>query len=156
MRIPLGWLAEVVSWNEGTSALVERMTTSGLTVDAVEEVGELDSRIRVARLAAVERHPEAERLAICRLDFGGERLTVVSAAPGLRADRRVAVAPAGGRLPGGREVEAVVLRGVTSEGVLCTEAELDLGEETGRVLELPGVTPGTALRDVAGVRDTVV
>jgi phenylalanyl-tRNA synthetase beta chain len=156
VRIPLSWLAEVVSWTEGTAALVDRMTMAGLKVEAVEEVGDLDARIRVARLEAVAPHPEAERLAVCGLDLGGEHLTVVSAAPGLRPDRRVAVAQAGATLPAGRAVEAVVVRGVTSEGVLCTEADLDLGEETGRVLELPGAAPGSALRDVAGVRDTVL
>ena len=83
-------------------------------------------------------------------------MTVVSAAPDLRADRRVAVAQAGATLPDGRRVETVVLRGTTSEGVLCTEADLDLGEEAGRVLELPGAAPGTALRELAGIRDTVV
>src|SRR5262249_61412922 len=55
-----------------------------------------------------------------------------------------------------RRVETAVLRGTTSEGVLCTEADLDLGEETGRVLELPGATPGAALRELPGIRDTVV
>src|SRR5262249_62111653 len=93
--------AEVVSWNEDTAALVERMTMTGLKVEAVEEVGDLDTRIRVARLESVEPHPEAERLAVCRLDLGGARLTVVSAAPGLRRGRRVAVAQAGGGPPAG-------------------------------------------------------
>src|SRR5262249_58312974 len=101
MRIPLSWLAEVVSWNEDTAALVERMTMTGLKVEAVSEVGDLDARIRVARLESVEPHPEAESLAICRLDLGGEHLTVVSAAPGLRRDRRVVVAQAGAALPAG-------------------------------------------------------
>jgi len=154
--VALSWLAEMVSWSDGTSALLERMTMAGLKVEGVREVGDLDPRIRVARLDAVERHPDAERLAICRLDLGGERMTVVSAAPDLRADRRVAVAQAGATLPDGRRVETTVLRGTTSEGVLCAEADLDLGEETGRVLELPGAAPGTALRELAGIRDTVV
>jgi phenylalanyl-tRNA synthetase beta chain len=156
VRIPLSWLAELVSWTDGTPALVERMTMTGLKVEAVEDVGDLDARIRVARLEVVGPHPEAEHLAVCRLDLGGERSTVVSAAPGLRAGRLVAVAQAGATLPDGRRVEAVVLRGVNSEGVLCTEADLDLGEETGRVLELPGAAPGTPVRDLAGVRDTVL
>ena len=156
MLVALSWLAEMVSWSDGTSALLERMTMAGLKVEGVREVGDLDPRIRVARLDAVERHPDAERLAICRLDLGGERMTVVSAAPALRADRRVAVAQAGATLPDGRRVETAVLRGTPSEGVLCTEADLDLGEETGRVLELPGASPGTALRELAGIRDTVV
>jgi phenylalanyl-tRNA synthetase beta chain len=154
--VPLSWLAEMVSWSDGTSALLERMTMAGLKVEAVQEAGDLDARIRVARLEAIERHPDADRLAICRLDLGGERMTVVSAAPDLRADRRVAVAQAGATLPDGRRVDAAVLRGTTSEGVLCTEADLDLGEETGRVLELPGAVPGAALRELAGIRDTVV
>lgn len=156
MRVPLSWLAEFVTWEISTALLGERMTMAGLKVEAVEEVGDLDPRIRVARLDAIEVHPEADRLAVCRLDLGGERSTVVSAAPGLAAGRHVAVALAGARLPDGRTVEGATHRAIASDGILCTEADLDLGDETARVLELPGVAPGAALGTLPGVRDTVV
>ncbi len=156
MRIPLSWLAEFVTWELSTPALVDRMTMAGLKVETVEEVGDLDARVRVARLAAVERHPAADTLAVCRLDLGGESCSVVSAAAGLRAGRQVAVALAGARLPGGPTVAAVSVRGIASGGVLCTEADLGLGDDASGALALPDAAPGTALRDLPGVRDTVV
>lgn len=156
MRVPLSWLAEFVTWEQSTRALVDRMTMAGLKVEAVDEVGDLDPRVRVARLARVEAHPETGRLTVCRIDLGDARATVVSAAPGLASGQHVVVALAGARLPDGRRVEAVTLRGAASDGVFCTEADVDLGEETTRVLEQPDAPPGAALRDLPGVRDTVV
>jgi phenylalanyl-tRNA synthetase beta chain len=156
VRVPLSWLAEFVTWEQSTTALVERMNMAGLKVEAVDEVGDLDPQVRVARLDAVEPHPGADRLAVCRLDLGSERRTVVSAAPGLAAGQHVAVALAGARLPDGRAVEAAPQRGIASDGVLCTEADLDLGEDATRVLELRDLPPGATLRDAPGVRDTVV
>lgn len=158
MRIPLGWLAELVAWSEPTTTLVERMTMVGLKVESVDEVGDLDAAIRAGRLLAVEPHPQAERLQVCRVDVGeAAPRVVVSAAPGLVAGQVVPVALDGARLPGGREVRVADLRGVTSAGMLCSETELALGEDGDRVLELEGdVAPGTAMRDLPGVRDTVV
>jgi phenylalanyl-tRNA synthetase beta chain len=156
VRVPLSWLAEFVTWEASTTALVERMNMTGLKVEAVDEVGDLDPQIRVARLDAVERPTDADRLAVCRLDLGGERRTVVSTAPGLAAGQHVAVALAGALLPDGRPVEAATVRAIASDGVLCSEADLDLGDEATRVLELPDLLPGAILRDAPGVRDTVV
>ncbi len=156
MRVPLGWLGEFVTWDLPTDALVERMNMAGLKVEAVEELGDLDAAIRVARLDAVEPHPDADRLAVCRLDLGDAHPTVLSTAPGLAAGQLVAVALPGARLPGGRAVESVTMRGIASEGVLCSEADLELGDDTSRILALPGLSPGALLRDVPGVRDTVV
>ena len=98
MRIPLSWLAEFVTWTDSTTSLVERMNMCGLKVEATEDVGELDARIRVAGIEALEPHPSADRLVVCRLELSGERATVVSAAPGLAVGRHVVVALAGARL----------------------------------------------------------
>jgi phenylalanyl-tRNA synthetase beta chain len=156
VRVPLSWLAELVSWQDSTQALAERMTMAGLKVEAIEEVGELDRHVRVASITAVESHPGRPGLTVCRLDLGDERRTVVSAAPGLAAGMRVAIALAGATMPGGSAVTAADVGGITSDGVLCSEADLGLGDAADRVLELPAVVPGTVLRDVPGVRDTVV
>jgi phenylalanyl-tRNA synthetase beta chain len=158
MRVSLAWLGEFVTWRGTPVALAERLTMGGLEIAAVEEVGRLDPRVRAGRLVAVEGHPAAERLQVCRVDAGaGLPLAVVSGAPDLAVGQTVPVALAGASLPGGRTVEPVVLRGVESAGVLCSEAELDLGEDASRVLVLDGdVAPGTPLADVPGVADTVL
>src|SRR5262245_13218532 len=157
MRVPLAWLEEFVTVGMPPAALAERLTMAGLEIETIEEVGRLDRRIRVGRLLAVEQHPEADGLRVCRVDVGeGAPVQVVSGAPGLAADQIVAVALPGARLAGGADVAAVELRGVASAGVLCSETEIGLGEDASRVLALPEEAPGTPLVDVAGVADTVI
>jgi phenylalanyl-tRNA synthetase beta chain len=158
MRVPLGWLAELVTWDGSTAALVDQMTMIGLKVESVEEFGDVDPLVRVGRIEALEPHPQADRLRIVRIDVGdGAPRTIVSAAPGLAVGQRVPVALPGATLPGGRRVDAVELRGVASAGVLCSEAELGIGDDDAGVLVLDDdATPGTPIRDVPGVRDTVV
>jgi phenylalanyl-tRNA synthetase beta chain len=158
MRVPLSWLAEFVGWNGGAGALAERLTMGGLEVESVEDVGRLDARVRVGRLVAVERHPDADRLAICRVDVGDAApVTIVSGAPDLATGRLVTAALPGAVLPGGRTVAAVELRGVASAGMLCSEVELGLGDDASALLELPADAPvGRPLTDVAGVADTVL
>jgi phenylalanyl-tRNA synthetase beta chain len=158
MRIPLSWLAEFVSWSGTPAVLAERLTMCGLKVERIEEVGRLDSRIRVARLVTVESHPDADRVRVCRVDVGtGGAVTVVSGAPGLAAGQLVAAALPGARLAGGNETSPVTVRGVESAGVLCSEAELGLGDDASQVLVLPNdTTPGTPLAEMTGVADTVL
>ncbi|HLK11537.1 MAG TPA: phenylalanine--tRNA ligase subunit beta [Candidatus Binatia bacterium] len=158
MRVPLSWLAEFVSWRDPVAVLAERLVMAGLKVEAVEEVGRLDARIRVGRLAGVERHPDAAQLHVCRVDAGGRTpIVIVSGAPGLRAEMRVAVALPGARLADGREVAGVSLRGVESAGVLCSEAECGLGDDASTVLALADDAPvGRPLVELAGIADTVL
>src|SRR5213593_4192131 len=158
MRIPLSWLAEFVTWSGPAAALAERLTMAGLKIEAIEEVGQLDRRIVVGRLAAVEPHPEADRVLVCRVQVGRPAaLVAVSGAPGLAAGQLVPVALPGARLPDGREAQAVRIRGVESAGVLCSEAELALGEDASRVLVLPDdAAPGTPLAALPGIADTVL
>lgn len=157
MRVSLSWLAELVTWSGATAALVEQMTMVGLKVESVEEVGDVDPLVRVGRIDALEPHPQADRLRIVRIDVGeGTARTIVSAAPDLAVGQRVPVALPGATLPGDRRVDAVELRGVASHGVLCSEAELGLGDDDARVLTLDDGAAGTAIRDLPGVRDTVV
>jgi len=158
MRIPLSWLAEFVTWSRPAAALAERLTMAGVKIEAIEEVGRLDPRIVAGRLAAVEPHPDADRLRVCRVDVGGPApIVAVSGAPGLAAGQLVPMAPPGARLPEGREAQAVRIRGVESAGVLCSEAELGLGEDASQVLVLPSdAAPGTPLARLPGIADTVL
>lgn len=157
MRIPLSWLAEFVPWSGSPDALAERLTMAGLKVETVERFGELDPNVRVGRIETVDAHPDAERLRVCRVDLGGTPRTIVSAAPGLAAGQRVPVALPGATLPDGRAIAAATLRGITSEGVLCSELELGLGDDHSGILLLPAdAAPGTAIADLPGVRDAVI
>src|SRR5581483_712914 len=157
MRVPLAWLAEFVAWRDPVAVLAERLVMAGLKVEAVEEVGRLDPGIRVGRLAAVEPHPEAAQLCVCRVEVSGPPLTVVSGAPGLRAGMRVAVALPGARLADGRAVAGVAVRGVESGAVLCSEAECGLGDDASTVLALPEDAPvGRSVAELPGVADTVL
>ena len=158
MRVPLSWLAEFITWSGSTEALAERLALGGFPVEGLDEVGRLDRRIRVGRLVAVEPHPGAERLWVCRVDVGDAApIVVVSGAPGLAAGQCVPVALPGSRLPDGRETQVATFAGVESAGVLCSEVELELGDDASRVLLLPpDVVPGTPLVELGGVADTVL
>ena len=158
MRVPLSWLREFVTWTGSVGALAERLTMGGLKVEGIEEVGRLDPAVRVGRLVAVELHPESDSLHVCRVDVGAPApVVVVSGAPGLAPGALVPVALPGARLPGGSAVRAVEVRGVTSAGVLCSEAELGLGDDASTVLILPADAPvGASLVEQGGVADTVL
>src|SRR5262245_38045685 len=158
MKFPLWWLTEFVPWPDSAPALADRFEMGGIGVESIESVGRLDPAIRVGRIAAVEPHPQADRLTVCRVDVGNaEPVVIVSGAPGLRAGRLVPVALVGARLPGGTQVEATTLRGILSGGMLCSEVELALGDDASGVLVLDaGAAPGTPLVEVPGVADTVL
>jgi phenylalanyl-tRNA synthetase beta chain len=124
--------------------------------EGLEEVGRIDPRVVVGRIVAVEPHPRADKLQVCRVD-AGEEIVVVSGAPGLRAGLRVPVARVGAVLPSGTTVGAVDLRGVASAGMLCSELELGLSDDGSGVLELGGQAPvGTSLVELTGIADTVL
>jgi len=158
MRVPRSWLSEFVEVDDTVDGLARILTMAGLPVDSAETVGEVDAAVRIGRLEAVEPHADAGRLFVCRVDVGeGTPRTVVSAAPGLERGRLVAVALPGARLSDGRIVEAAELRGVTSHGMLCSERELDLGDDASRLMTVDGtVRLGTSVRDLPGVRDVVL
>src|SRR5438093_9826909 len=146
MRIPLSWLAEFVTWSRPAAALAERLTEAGVKIEAIEEVGRLDPRIVAGRLAAVEPHPDADRLRVCRVDVGGPApIVAVSGAPGLAAVQLVPMAPPGASFPDGREAQAIRIRGVESARVLCSEAQLGPREDASQVPVPPGdPAPGTS------------
>ncbi|HSV05036.1 MAG TPA: phenylalanine--tRNA ligase subunit beta [Candidatus Binatus sp.] len=158
MRVPLSWLTEFVSWSGSATDLAERLTMAGFPVEGISAVGQLDPRIRVGRLLAVEPHPDADRLQVCRVDVASaEPASVVSGAPGLAAGQLVPIALPGARLPRGEEVQAVELRGVRSAGALCSEAELGLSDDASRVCVLPDdAVPGRPLVELPGIADVVL
>ncbi len=134
MKVPLSWLREWVDLTLPLDELVHRLNMSGTEVEDVIHVGTDWERIYVAEVVELDRHPNADNLFVARLDVGPRgRATVVTGATNLSVGARVPLIEPGGRLPGGRTVEAATLRGIASEGMLCS------GDELGVSLDRSGI-----------------
>ncbi len=168
MRVPLKWLAEFVTIDVPLEDLLERLPAAGIEVGTVECCGaDWDrERILVGEITAVRQHPNADRLTLATVAYGGGRtIEVVTGAPNITIGMsgvRVAVALAGARLvdayaPGGgvAVLKPSKIRDVRSEGMFCSEKELGISAEHGGILLLPDdAEPGTPLADYLG--DTVL
>lgn len=131
MRVNLEWLREWVDIDAGPVELAKELTTAGLEVEAVLEAGPRLDDVVVARVVDVKAHPSAARLLICDVDDGRARHEVVCGAPNVAPGVKVPFVPVGGRLPGGQTIVAAEVRGVTSNGMLCSAKELGLSSEAG-------------------------
>ena len=160
MRVPLSWLRELVDWALPAEELAHRLTMAGLEVGAVERIGGTWDGCSVGRVVAVEPHPNADRLTLCTVDTGDEHVRVVCGAPNVAAGQNIAFARAGARLYDSRSGElttlkAATIRGVRSEGMVCSERELGLGPDHDGILVLPDDAPvGVPLEQLLG--DTVL
>ena len=131
MRVPMDWLREMIPVEEDAAWVAERLTSLGLEVEGIERVAEGAGGVVAGRVEEVEPHPRADGLQVCRVDAGAAagKVTIVTGAPNVRPGMAVAVALPGAVLPGGVRIEARELRGVRSEGMLCSAAELGLGDQ---------------------------
>jgi phenylalanyl-tRNA synthetase beta chain len=157
MRVPLGWLREWLPL-PGTTELAERLTASGFEVEAIERTGPDLSRLRVGHVLERGPHPNADRLSLCRVDLGGDDpAEIVCGAPNVAAGQKVAVASPGETLPDGTKLKKAKIRGVVSQGMICSARELGLGDEHEGILVLdPEASVGESLDRVLEVGDTVV
>ena len=137
MKFPEKWLREWVDPEMDTDELAHRLTMIGHEVDELETFGgDLDGVV-VGEILAVDKHPNADRLSLCRVSTGrGEELDVVCGAPNVRVGLKSPFAPAGTRLPNGTRLRKAKIRGVESNGMLCSAIELALGDESDGILEL--------------------
>lgn len=124
-----------------TEELCEQLTNAGLEVDGVESVHPGFAGVVVADVTSVKSHPQAASLSVCRVAAGDEAVEVVCGAPNVRAGMKAAFAPVGAQLPDGTRIECAERSGVASEGMLLSEAELDLGNDDSGLLELPATLP---------------
>jgi phenylalanyl-tRNA synthetase beta chain len=154
MRISYLWLKDFVDFTLTPSELADLLTMAGLEVEAVEPVGPELEGIIVGQVLEVRPHPNADKLTLCRVDLGGRTIEVVCGAPNVATGQKVPFIEAGRTLPDGTLIEARPIRGVRSEGMICSGKELDLSEDAEGILVLDPSTPvGVALRDVLGARD---
>ena len=154
MNVPESWLRSFCNPAIGGAALAERLTMAGLEVEAYEPFGPRFSGVVVGEIVAVEKHPNADKLAVCTVDAGGEKVRVVCGAPNVRQGLRAPLAKIGAVLPNS-QIKKTALRGVESEGMLCSARELGLSEDHSGLLELEG-RPGMDARQALGLDDHVL
>jgi phenylalanyl-tRNA synthetase beta chain len=155
VRVPLAWLREYVDIELGAHALREELTVRGMEVTAVEVSGAEWSDVVVGRLLEVSRHPNADTLWVTTVltREGGEPLEIVCGAQNVAPGQLVPVAVAGATLPGNRQITRTKIRGVVSNGMLCSARELDLGADADGILILGTDEEhplGTDLRSIYG------
>lgn len=139
MKISLQWLRDWVEPGTDVPQLAHALTMAGLEIEGVHRAGPALSGIVVGEVLAVEKHPDAEKLNVCRVSNGREELQIVCGAPNVRAGMKAPLALIGARLPNGTEIKKAKLRGVESNGMLCSARELALSEEGTGLLDLPPV-----------------
>ncbi|MEO5702681.1 MAG: phenylalanine--tRNA ligase subunit beta [Gammaproteobacteria bacterium] len=138
MKFSEHWLRKWVDPELSTSELAAQLTMAGLEVEAVQAVAAPFAGVVVGEIIALAPHAGAQHLQICQVNVGDIRpLSIVCGAPNVRVGMRAPLAIIGAQLPGDIYIEQAVLHGVESHGMLCSAAELGLGEPTGGLLELP-------------------
>jgi len=156
MKVSLSWLKDYTDIHMDPAALAEALTMAGLEVDSVSDRYAYLSGVIVGRIEKVEPHPNADKLKICRVNTGNRRLSVVCGAPNVQEAMLAPLALPGTVLPGGIRLEKSVIRGEHSEGMLCSDAELGLGDDPGGIMVLePSLEVGGNLAQNLGLSDTV-
>ena len=142
MLLSLSWLREFTP-DEGTAeALGDRLTMLGLELEDIRRPYDAISSIVVGHVVSCDNHPESDHLHVCKVDAGqGELLDIVCGAPNVAAGQRVPVALVGTKMPDGMVIKKAKLRGVESNGMLCSAAELQISEENDGLLELAADAP---------------
>jgi len=155
MKFSENWLRELVDVQADRAELAHALTMAGLEVEELTPLGEGLAGVVVAEIVAAEKHPQADRLRVCKVDAGqGEPLQIVCGAPNARVGIRVPLATVGATLPGGIAIKAAKLRGVESFGMLCSAKELGIDADASGLLELPAAAPvGQPLADYLGLPD---
>ena len=159
MRVPLHWLSEHCDPGIGAEQLAERLTMTGTEVERVEHAGVPSAeRFVVGSVLSAEDHPDADRLKVCSVDVGElEPRTIVCGAPNVAAGQAVAVALPGAVMPDGRQLGEAKLRGVASSGMILSEAEIEVGADSGGIAVLTtDAAPGTGLDEVLPISEPVL
>ncbi|NLX19111.1 MAG: phenylalanine--tRNA ligase subunit beta [Desulfobulbus sp.] len=158
MKFTLAWLNEYIP-AEGMSAaqIADNLTMRGLEVDSVTTMFTDLESITTARVVQVVKHPDADKLTVCSVDTGDETVQVVCGAPNVRPGMVTAIAKPGVKLPDGTKIKKAKVRGVVSEGMLCSARELGLNDDHQGLIEFPeDVSSGQPIVDVLNIRDSVI
>ncbi|MGH8100977.1 MAG: phenylalanine--tRNA ligase subunit beta, partial [Chthoniobacterales bacterium] len=150
MKFSVNWLREFVDLPQSVDALTELLTLAGIEIEGVEQRGAKIGNVVVAQVTASAPHPNADRLGVCEVDDGsGAKRQVVCGAKNYKVGDKVPLALPGAKLPNGTEIRKSKLRGVESEGMLCSAIELGLGQDASGLLILsPDARIGAPIVDL--------
>ncbi len=155
MNISYNWLKDYIKFNLSPEALKERLTFSGIEVEKVEKLYENLKQIKVAKIIEREKHPNADKLSVCKVDDGEKVWQVICGAPNCDVNQLVAFAPIGSQV-GEIKIKKAKLRGVESYGMLCAEDELGLSNDHSGIMILDNnANIGDSLADYLHLSDTV-
>src|SRR6185295_9849023 len=137
MKFTHAWLKQHLDTKAGVDAIADTLTQIGIEVEALFDPATALKPFRVAEVVKCEKHPNADKLSVCEVDTGKERLQVVCGAPNARAGMKGVFAPVGSYIPGiDLTLTKAKIRGVESFGMLLSERELDLSDEHTGIIEL--------------------
>ena len=159
MKISWNWLSEFVDLSglKSPEALGDLLTSRGLEVEAIEKQDQGLEKVITAQILERNPHPQADRLSLCKVSIGsGEPMDIVCGAQNMKAGDKVALAQIGAELPNGLKIAKSKIRGVESNGMLCSESELKLADTSEGIIILPPDTNlGRPLAEILGRNDTV-
>ncbi|WP_419648050.1 YtpR family tRNA-binding protein, partial [Thiolapillus sp.] len=158
MQFSDAWLREWVNPEVSVEELADALSMAGLEVDGVEPAAADFSGVVVGKVLSCERHPDADKLSVCRVDVGeDEPVQIVCGAKNVAADMKVPVARVGAVLPGNFKIKKAKLRGQQSMGMICSAAELGLAESSDGIMPLPADAPvGEDFRDYLSLDDHII
>src|ERR1700704_4654566 len=137
MKYSVTWLREFVDLPNEIEKLADLLTLAGVEIEAIDERGAKIDKVIVAQITASSQHPNADRLTVCEVDDGsGIKRQIVCGAKNYKVGDKVPLALPGAKLPNGLEIKKSKLRGVESEGMLCSPIELGMGAEASGLLIL--------------------
>jgi len=158
MKFTLAWLRDHLVTRAGIDEISERLTAIGLEVESVQDRAAALKSFTVARIISAEPHPNADRLRLCVVDTGRVKVQVVCGAPNARAGLIGVFAPTGATIPGnGMVLKASKIRGVDSNGMMCSASELGISDDHEGIIELASDTPlGTSVSSAMGLDDPMI
>ena len=158
MNISTRWLREWVSPDVSDQELSEKLTMAGLEVDQIAPVAPPFEGLVVGHVVSCGKHPNADKLSLCEVDIGAdENLQIICGAPNVRQDLKVAVATVGSVLPNKLKIKRAKLRGVESNGMLCSESEMGISDSHEGIIELDSKAKiGDNVREVLDLDDQII
>ncbi len=157
MKVSYSWLKEFVDIHLQPQELADRLTMAGLEVEEITPLAPGFSGVVVGQVLKIERHPNADRLSLCEVKTDKGLHTIVCGAKNMKPMDKVALALPGAALPEGGRIERVEIRGVRSDGMMCSPKELGLGDDESGILILPEDTElGLDLSDAFNLKDTIL
>ena len=163
MKVPLSWLKDFVDIDDiSPEDLAEKLTNIGFEIEEIQYLGQNIEKVFTGKITKIEKHPNADKLVVCALDLSYQKLTIVTGADNIKEGDIVPVAIDGAILPCGKNIKNSVIRGVTSQGMLCSGEELCIddsvieGAEVDGILILPTDTElGADIKTVLGLDDYI-